>query len=261
MNGLRVLWGFLRVGIMNEAQYRVNFFVQLLQSLIALATGLIVLALVFSYTTSLNSWSQPELLIVMGVHLLMGGLIQMFIQPNMLRLMQEIEQGTLDYMLTKPEDSQLLVSVRELQFWQVVDVVVGLIVVIWGVGQLETAVLPTNTFLFLFMLILGFLIFYSFWLLVASSAFWFIQIGEIVSIFRSLYQTGRWPVGIYPSWLRAILTFVVPIGFAVTVPAEAFANRLSLLSIGVATAVTLLFLIAARAVWLWGVRNYSGASA
>lgn len=261
INGLRVFWLFLRVGIMNEVQYRVNFFVQLLQTAIALATGLIVLALVFQYTPSLNSWSQPELLIVMGVHLLMGGLIMMIIQPNMLRLMREIQEGTLDYMLTKPEDSQLLVSVRELRFWQVVDVIIGLLVVGWGVILLDHGLSVTEGVLFVLMIALGFAIFYSFWLLVASSAFWFIRINEIVTIFQSLYQAGRWPVGIYPLWLRSLLTFIVPIGIAVTVPSEALTDRWTSLRVAIAAGVSILFFVAARAVWRRGLRNYSGASA
>lgn len=39
-------------------------------------------------------------------------------------------------------------------------------------------------------------------------------------------QAGRWPVGIYPIWLRMGLTFIVPLAFAVTVPAEAVSGRL-----------------------------------
>ena len=73
---LRLLWALLpRRGALNELQYRANFAVQLFQSAIALGTGLAVLALVFSQTTELNGWTQPELLAVMGVHILMGGVI------------------------------------------------------------------------------------------------------------------------------------------------------------------------------------------
>ena len=39
---------------------------------VALGTGLAVIGLVFSQTTELNGWSQPELLAVMGVHILHG---------------------------------------------------------------------------------------------------------------------------------------------------------------------------------------------
>ena len=94
---LSLAWTFLRVGVLNEMQYRINFFIQLLQSLIALATGLIGLALVFDHTDALGGWSRPELLAVMGVHILMGGVIRSAIQPNMQRLMDEVRDGTLDF--------------------------------------------------------------------------------------------------------------------------------------------------------------------
>src|SRR3970282_2262973 len=96
---LQLTLTFLRIGILNELQYRVNFFIQLLQSLVALGVGLVGLGLVFSHTTDLNGWSRPELLAVMGVHILMGGLINTIIQPNMQRLLVEVREGTLDYAL------------------------------------------------------------------------------------------------------------------------------------------------------------------
>src|SRR5207253_348540 len=113
MRFFRLLGLYVRVGALNELQYRVNFFVQLLQSLVALGVGLVGLALVFAHTTELGGWSRPELLAVMGVHILMGGVINATIQPNMLRLMDEVRDGTLDFALTKPEDAQVMVSVRE----------------------------------------------------------------------------------------------------------------------------------------------------
>ena len=261
MGYLRLLWIYLRVGFMNEVQYRVNFFVQIGQSAIALATGLIVLSLVFSYTDSLNDWSRPELLIVMGVHIMIGGFVQMLIQPNMVRLMDDIGQGTLDYMLTKPENAQLLVSVRELRFWQLVDVIVGIVVIGWGINELQVGMTLWGALGFAITLILGLFILYSFWLMLASLAFWFIRLFEIVQIFQTMYQAGRWPVGIYPNWLRLILTFLVPVAFAVTVPAEAFTARLSVATFGLSVGLTaVLFFIASR-IWRWGLSNYSGASA
>ena len=90
MRPARLLWLFLRIGAMNELQYRANFWLQLLQSGIAVGTGLAVLGLVFSQTPALNGWTPSELLAVMGVHILMGGLIGTLIQPNMERLREDI---------------------------------------------------------------------------------------------------------------------------------------------------------------------------
>ena len=97
MNTLRVGWLYFKVGVLNELQYRVNFFVQLLQSLIQVGTGLVMLSLVYSHTTELNGWKESELLSLLGVQILLGGFIHTFIQPNMELLMQDVQQGTLGH--------------------------------------------------------------------------------------------------------------------------------------------------------------------
>ena len=50
---LKLFGIFFRVSALNELQYRANLTVQLFQSVIALLTGLAVLALVFGQTTDL----------------------------------------------------------------------------------------------------------------------------------------------------------------------------------------------------------------
>jgi ABC-2 type transport system permease protein len=68
-------------------------------------------------------------------------------------------------------------------------------------------------------------------------------------------------VSVYPGWLRGALTFVIPLAFAVTVPAEAISDRIEWWWLVAAVAVTLVSLVGCRAIWKWGIKNYSGASA
>jgi len=261
MNPFKLAWTYLRIGVMNELQYRVNFFIQLLQSAIAVGTGLIGLSLVFGQVDNLAGWTRSELLAVMGVHILMGGIIRAAIQPNMERLMRDVLNGTLDFALTKPADAQTLVSVREFRFWQLTDVVVGLVILIIAVIQLQAQMEALQVIAFIAGLIMGAIMLYCVWLMVTSIAFWVIRVDEIVNLFEGLYAAGRWPVGIYPDWLRTGMTFLVPVAFAVTVPAEAMTNRLTSESMWFAFGLTILFLLLARGVWLLGLRSYSGASA
>jgi ABC-2 type transport system permease protein len=261
MNPFKLAWTYFRIGMMNELQYRVNFFIQLLQSAVALTTGLIGLSLVFGQVNNLAGWSRSELLAVMGVHLLMGGVIRSAIQPNMERLMNDVLNGTLDFALMKPADAQTLISVREFRFWQLTDVLVGLIVIIVAVVQLQAKMAAIQVLAFIAALIMGTVMLYCVWLIVTSIAFWVVRVSEIVNLFEGLYAAGRWPVGVYPDWLRTGLTFLVPVAFAVTVPAEAMTNRLTPQTMLFAAALTLFFMLLARGVWLFGLRSYSGASA
>lgn len=261
MRLLTLVGVFLRVGVMNELHYRVNFFVQLFQSAIALVTALAVLGLVFGHTDELRGWSHAELLAVMGVHILMGGVIRTLIQPNMNRLMEGIRDGTFDFILTKPEDAQVLSSVREVRIWQAVDVIVGAVVLGVALAQLGGGVGLADALAFGVALILGGLMIYCFWVIITTWAFWIVRLDEMVELFEGLYQAGRWPVGIYPGWLRIGLTFLVPLAFAITVPAEALTGRLTPETLAVAAVFAGLLLAFTRWWWRFGLRHYSGASA
>lgn len=261
MSLIRLAAVFFRVGILNELQYRVNFFLQLLQSLIALATGLVGLSLVFSHTQALAGWGRPELLAVMGVHILMGGFIRALIQPNMERLMADVREGTLDYALTKPADAQGLISVREIRLWQLVDVIIGLVVLVVAVAQLRGQLGVWQALAFVAALLCGGVMIYAFWLMLTSTAFWVVRVDEMVNLFEGVYAAGRWPVGVYPGWLRSGLTFLVPIAFAVTVPAEALTGRLTLPTLLGAIGLAVALLVISRWVWRTGLKQYSGASA
>jgi ABC-2 type transport system permease protein len=260
VRAIRLLWVFFRVGALNELQYRANFALQLLQSTIALGTGLAVLALVFSHTSALNGWTPAELLAVMGVHTLMGGIIGTSIQPNMERLREDIRQGTFDFVLTKPDDVQVLSSVREVRIWRGVDIVVGLVILAIAMDEIQTGVGLFQALAFALALVLGALMIYCFWLILTTVAFWIVRIDEIHELFEGVYQSGRWPVTIYPGWLRISLTFLVPIAFAVTVPAQALTSRLTPETLALAAGFALFLMLVTRWFFRFGLRSYSGAS-
>ena len=76
-----------------------------------------------------------------------------------------------------------------------------------------------------------------------------------------MYEAGRWPIGIYPDWLRYILTFLIPVAFAITIPAEALSGRLTTESLITSGLLCLFLFFFSRWFWTRGIKNYSGASA
>jgi len=156
-------------------------------------------------------------LTLLGVQILLGGFIHTFIQPNMELLMLDVQQGTLDYALTKPEDSQVLISVRAVRIWQVVEVISGLVLLSVGLAGVESSVGWPEALTFAFALGIGAVLVYCFWLILTTGAFWVVRMEHVLELFEGIYQTGRWPVGVYPGWLRYSVTFLVPVALAVAV--------------------------------------------
>ena len=261
MTYLHLLWIHLRLGVMNELQYRANLIIQLVQSTVGLATALLGLGIVFSKTDSLAGWRPAELLAIVGVYTLVSGLTQLIIRPSLARFMEDVRLGTLDFLMTKPVDAQALVSMRQIEVWKLVDVVVGLVVLAVAIAQLGASVGLAEAVAFLVALLAGVTIIYSFLLILATCAFWFVRLDNILNIFQSMYEAGRWPIGIYPPWLRTALTFLVPIGFAITVPTEGLVGRLTSPNLLGAIALSIALPLVARVFWKIGVRHYSGASA
>lgn len=261
MNFLRLFVSFFWVSFMGEMAYRVNFFVQLFQSVLSLGVSLAGLAVIFTYTDSLGGWSAEEILALVGVYFLVGGIVGLLIQPGMEQLIASVRDGTLDFTLTKPEDTQLLASIQRVDIWKLIDIVLGFGVLIFAMVRLGGSLGAWEAATFLGMLLAGASIIYSFFLVLATLSFWFVRVENILTVFQSMYEAGRWPVSLYPGWLRYGLTFVVPIAFATTIPAEALTGRLTLGTTMGALIAAAALLVLSRVFWKIGLRHYSGTSA
>jgi ABC-2 type transport system permease protein len=261
MHVLKLAGVYLRLGVLNELQYRANFFVAVFQSLLTVGVGLVVLALVYSHTKELNGWTQSELMVVLGVQIFLGGVIHALIQPNMQQLVDEVADGKLDFALMKPEDAQVIVSLRALRLWQLVELITGGSVIGAGVSRLETHIGIGNVLAFAALLVVGALLLYCFWLILTTGAFWIVRMWFLSELMEGMYQVGRWPIGIYPGWLRYSMTYLVPIGFAITVPAQAITGRLHWETVGLLLGFAVVLVAFTRWFWRFGLRRYSGASA
>lgn len=261
LHSLKITLVHWRLGAQYEVQYRLNFLLQIVESAVRLVTGVIAIQLVFGHTSDLGGWTESELLAVLGVHILLGGVLATFILPNMFTFMFEVREGELDFALVRPIDSQMFISTRQIKFWNVVDIATGGVVLGWALVGLAGTLGPLEVAVFVLTMLCGALILYSVWMVFTTTAFWLIDVDDMAQLITGLYDAGRWPIRVYPLWLQGALTAIVPLGVAITVPAEALTGRLTFTALGVSLLVTVISVAASRAFWQYGVRNYSGASA
>ena len=74
-------------------------------------------------------------------------------------------------------------------------------------------------------------------------------------------DAGRYPSTIYPAWLRLIVTFIIPIAVATTVPLQALRGDLSVAQVWMFLGISAVSVFISSRVWKAGVKKYSGASA
>ena len=107
----------------------------------------------------------------------------------------------------------------------------------------------------------GFGLIYALLLALSTFAFWFVRVDNLMALYWSFMDAGRFPVDVYPGWLRITLSSAVPIGVAVTVPAQVIAGRLDPLGLGLLIVGTVAAFVLASWFWRLGLRSYTGASA
>ena len=256
----RLLGVFYKAALLTDLEYRANFAINALLSLIGISWSVAGVAIFFLHTDEIRGWRFNELMIVLGLFLTFLGLVEMLLVPNVQDLMEHIRLGTMDFILTKPINSQFHASLRRINIWRGIDILLGLGVGAYGMAQLAEWPSLVRFLLFIILCLCGIVILYSLVMLLVTSAFWFVQLENVMELLYTFFEAGRFPITIFPTWVRILLTFVVPIAFITTVPASVLLGRLGgvfvLYSLGVTAAlctVSVLF-------WRYAVRHYSSAS-
>lgn len=259
---LRLFWG---TSIAAEMEYRANFLFALLSSVLNLGASVFTLRLFFQNGSNLGGWSWPEALVVMGMFTLLQGFSAAFLQPNLTRVVEHVRQGTLDFVLLKPVDPQLWLSLRRVSPWGLPDMALGLGLVVLGAQQATAAsdgeVTAYAIGALLVSAVSSVAILYSLWFLMATTTVWFVQIYNVTEVLRALLDAGRFPIDAFPAGAyRFVFTFVVPVAFMTSVPARALLGSVGSEWLLGAMGLALGLLLATRLFFKFALRYYTSAS-
>jgi len=260
MNTLKLLSAFLKVNIQMSLAYRADTVVNILLNLMWLGWELLSLNIIFNNTDTIGGWGFGELIALLGVFRLVNTLMIALIWPNTEKFNQSIRDGSMDYTLLQPINSMFLVTFSRITVWRIWDLVLAIVLILIGVNMSGDITTPLQILTFILLTVSGAIVIYSLWIVLISLTFWFTKFDNNVTILHALLDAGRYPVTVYPAWLRIIVTFVIPVAVATTVPLQGLRGDLDIgrilmyMAIGVAS-----FLIASR-VWKAGLKQYSGAS-
>ncbi|MCU0491689.1 MAG: ABC-2 family transporter protein [Chloroflexaceae bacterium] len=257
---LRLLSIFYKNSLITELEYRLQFWANLGLSLFWLVWAALGVRVFFIHTATIAGWRYEEVLVVVGLFFALNGYRQMFIQPNLSRLSQYVQQGLLDYMLTRPVNSQFLVSLRYIGVHNWGDPLLGLGLVAYAFWLLGYAPGPVQVGQFLLLALAAVVLLYSLNLLLQTTTIWLVNIERADTLVWSLLEAGRFPVDFYRGWVRLALTVLVPVAFFTTFPAMALLGRLEWWVAAVALLVALLAFVAASAFWRFALRSYTSVS-
>lgn len=255
LNVLKLFWS---AAIAAELEYRVNFLLAALTSIGNLAGSLFGVFLFYREGYTFQGWSWHEALVVLGMFTLLQGFSATFLVPNLNHIVDHIQQGTLDFILLKPISSQFWLSSRTISPWGLPDLFFGLILI--GYAGVNLDLTLGDYLLSTIPLLLGVISLYSLWFILSATSVWFVKIYNATEVLRGLLEAGRYPMVAYPAAYRFFFTFVVPVAFLTTVPAEAMLGRVEFGWIVGAMVLALGLLFFASFFWRFALRFYTSAS-
>ena len=255
---LKVLRLFWSTAIATELEYRLNFAIATVTSVANLVGSLFGLSLFYRTGYTFEGWNWQEATIVLGLFTLLQGFSATFLVPNLNSIVKQVEQGTLDFVLLKPISSQFWLSTKTISPWGLPDLLFGAILIVYAGNKLRL-----GWYSYLASLIplgFGIIILYSLWFILGATSIWFVKVYNVTEVLRGLLEAGRYPMVAYPTIYRFFFTFVVPVAFLTTVPAQAMLSRSELSWVfGAAILAGALFLFSIF-FWRFALRFYTSAS-
>ncbi|MCW1967564.1 MAG: ABC-2 family transporter protein [Anaerolineae bacterium] len=257
---IKLLGVFIRASLLTELEYRANFIAQIFLGLLWAVVVWVSVLIFFAHTTTLGGWEYAQVLIVVGMFSLINGLIECMLAPNVKRLIEMVRLGTLDFVLLKPVSSQFMTTLRYTRFNGIGDFSAGVLTIIYAFGQMTYRPSLEAIVQFACVFLMACLTVYSIWVFIATASFWLVKVNNLTELFRSIYDTGRFPITTFQGGVRFFLTYVMPIAFITTFPAQAFLGKLDAATTLTSVAIAAITFIASNRFWNFAIRNYSSAS-
>lgn len=195
---------------------------------------------------------------VLGIFTVLQGFSSTFLAPNLNRIVGHVQEGTLDFVLLKPISSQFWLSTHTISPWGLPDLVFGVVLIGYTGGRLGLKI--SDYLLSAVPLVFGLASLYSLWFILGATSIWFVKIYNVTEVLRGLLEAGRYPMVAYPTAYRFFFTFIIPVAFLTTVPAEAMLGRVQVNWVVGAGVLTLGLLFVSRFFWRFALRFYTSAS-
>ncbi len=255
----RIYRTFFVTSLSRELEFRANFFAKIIQNAVWLLFFILILLVVYSRTDTVAGWNRGDALVLAATCFVMNA-IASTLTMSLMEIPQQVRQGTLDFILTKPINSQFWVSARRFNFDQVGILVVGIGMLAFGVIQAGVHPDLVQWFCFSALLLASLLMYYSFLLVLMTLGIWWVRVDNLWVLGESVMQVVRFPIDIFGTGLQRVMTFVVPLAFLATIPARQLVRGadwqmvvLGLVWASVALTFCTLF-------WRYALRSYSSAS-
>lgn len=239
-------------------EYRGDFITSVVTTMFGALAGIAAVFLIFQRAPAIHGWNFHEILFLYGFGLLPLSLFNL-LSINLYFFGEVyIVQGKFDRILLRPVHTLVQVLFEQFRIEALGDTLLGFVVLLWVAPKAGISLdLRFWAFAFVFT-ILGATLYLAVFLCLTAVSFWMEDRVGIIPPIYNIMAFGRYPLDIYGTPIRLMLSWVIPFGFAGFYPVAFLLGKPGMtLFAWLLPVVTACFLLLAVLVWNHGVKNYS----
>ena len=251
---------FLYTSLASELEYKANIIIDFITAMLSLLGSIFLLTIFFQNSEKIGGWQFEQALIIQGIYTLLNGITNTWFNPNLTEIVKHIREGTLDFVLIKPIDSQFFISLKKIAPSGILEMILGIALLFYCIEvnqinlNLSFLILSTCT------IFCSIVILYSLWFLISSTTIWFVKTWNATEVLRSFLYIGRFPLSSFSFSLRIFFSIFIPIAFITSIPSEVFLGLAPLWKILLEIFVSSIFLLVSRKFWIYALKFYTSAS-
>jgi ABC-2 type transport system permease protein len=169
-----------------------------------------------------------------------------------------IVNGDFDFILLKPVNVLFRSLLGGADVMDLLTIPPLILVTIYFANLLHPSL--SQIILYIVLLLNAFVIATSFHIAVLAFGIITLEVDHIVMIYRDLTNLGKLPIDIYKQPLKGILTYLIPVGLMMTIPAKAMFGMVGMGAVALSFAVGLLVFYLSLKIWNFALKKYTSAS-
>ena len=250
----------MKASAMADFEYRMNISVRILGEVVWYTTQLSVFEVLYLHTKVISGWDVNAMRVFMGTLFLVDNIYMMLFHENLDMLNSIVKKGDLDLYLTKPVNSQFMVSCRKVSIAYLINLALISTYLTWAVSRLGHPVTGLQLLTFGISVFFGVVIYYSLRFLFGTLVIVLQDAGNVQFIWHQLFRLTTRPDPIYPSYLRVLVLTLFPGGFMASVPSRVLVEGIDLKLLAASVGLGVFLVFASSRCWEAALRKYASAS-
>ena len=220
MRYLKLYATYAKLSLMSKLVYKVNAIIGIVAFLFLEATSLLTLYFLVNSVEEIDGYSIYHIGLLFGLVNMAVGIDHLLTDRLWTVAYFEVKLGKLDHMFLRPLPVLFQVLASEIQLEALGELIIATAMIILCGSQVEIIGGVGAILLMVLGIICAAIIITSFKIMVASLAFKFKRSGPLLQFIYNFSGFAKYPLNIYPKFIRVILTFIIPLGLCLFYPFE-----------------------------------------